>query len=183
MTNAVVDRVDFTNAKLDGAKFVNAVVTGEPHQQGGVHGASATVCPAGKAGCMHATGSLHCTGFGCPEQLLKHRGSMQNAVVPKPAPLCHPCRGAPAAVHRWTVHLLPDCLMLVCIARLCHVLQEVKLGCLLLVCMHAGTVFDGADLSESVWEDALIGNEDVKRLCSNPTLTGESRFQVGCRGK
>ncbi|KAF8069616.1 TL17 [Scenedesmus sp. PABB004] len=46
-----------------------------------------------------------------------------------------------------------------------------------------GTVFDGADLSESVWEDALIGNEDVKRLCSNPTLTGESRFQVGCRGK
>jgi hypothetical protein len=27
------------------------------------------------------------------------------------------------------------------------------------------------------------GNEDVKRLCSNPTLTGESRFQVGCRGK
>jgi hypothetical protein len=27
------------------------------------------------------------------------------------------------------------------------------------------------------------GNEDVKRLCSNPTLTGESRFQVGCRSK
>eukprot|EP00882_Tetradesmus_deserticola_P002524 GHRQ01002687.1.p1 GENE.GHRQ01002687.1~~GHRQ01002687.1.p1 ORF type:complete len:217 (+),score=91.17 GHRQ01002687.1:193-843(+) len=46
-----------------------------------------------------------------------------------------------------------------------------------------GTTFEGADLSESVWEDALIGNEDVKRLCTNPTLTGESRFQVGCRGK
>uniref|UniRef100_A0A383V1S1 Thylakoid lumenal 17.4 kDa protein, chloroplastic n=1 Tax=Tetradesmus obliquus TaxID=3088 RepID=A0A383V1S1_TETOB len=46
-----------------------------------------------------------------------------------------------------------------------------------------GTTFDGADLTGSVWEDALIGNEDVKRLCSNPTLTGESRFQVGCRGK
>lgn len=45
-----------------------------------------------------------------------------------------------------------------------------------------GTTFDGADLTGSVWEDALIGNEDVKRLCSNPTLTGESRFQVGCRG-
>lgn len=28
MTNAVVDRVDFSNAKLKGAKFVNAVVTG-----------------------------------------------------------------------------------------------------------------------------------------------------------
>jgi hypothetical protein len=47
----------------------------------------------------------------------------------------------------------------------------------------AGTVFEGADLSETIWEDALIGNEDVKRLCGNPTLTGESRFQVGCRGK
>jgi uncharacterized protein YjbI with pentapeptide repeats len=28
MTNAVVDRVDFSRAKLKGAKFVNAVVTG-----------------------------------------------------------------------------------------------------------------------------------------------------------
>lgn len=28
MTNAVVDRVDFSNAKLKGAKFINAVVTG-----------------------------------------------------------------------------------------------------------------------------------------------------------
>jgi hypothetical protein len=46
-----------------------------------------------------------------------------------------------------------------------------------------GTTFEGADLTESVWEDALIGNEDVKRLCANPTLKGESRFQVGCRGK
>lgn len=46
-----------------------------------------------------------------------------------------------------------------------------------------GTLFEGADLTETIWEDALIGNEDVKRLCNNPTLTGESRFQVGCRGK
>jgi len=29
MTNAVVDRVDFSKAKLKGAKFVNAVVTGD----------------------------------------------------------------------------------------------------------------------------------------------------------
>jgi hypothetical protein len=34
-----------------------------------------------------------------------------------------------------------------------------------------------------VFEDALIGNEDAKRLCLNPTLVGESRGQVGCRGK
>lgn len=46
-----------------------------------------------------------------------------------------------------------------------------------------GTLFDGANLTDTVWEDALIGNEDVKRICSNPTLKGESRFQVGCRGK
>lgn len=46
-----------------------------------------------------------------------------------------------------------------------------------------GTLFEGADLSDTNWEDALIGNEDVKRLCSNPTLTGDSRLQVGCRGK
>jgi hypothetical protein len=32
-----------------------------------------------------------------------------------------------------------------------------------------------------VWEDALVGGEDVKRLCANPTLVGESRLQVGCR--
>lgn len=29
MTNAVVDRVDFSKAKLKGAKFINAVVTGK----------------------------------------------------------------------------------------------------------------------------------------------------------
>ena len=43
--------------------------------------------------------------------------------------------------------------------------------------------FDGADLTAAVFEDALIGNEDAKRLCLNPTLVGESRGQVGCRGK
>lgn len=26
-----------------------------------------------------------------------------------------------------------------------------------------------------------VGGEDVKRLCNNPTLVGESRMQVGCR--
>lgn len=43
MTNAVVDRVDFSRAKLKGAKFVNAVVTGAAQakrgagQQGKIH--------------------------------------------------------------------------------------------------------------------------------------------------
>ena len=45
-----------------------------------------------------------------------------------------------------------------------------------------GCTYVGADLSGANFEDALIGNEDAKRLCQNPTLTGESRDQVGCRG-
>ncbi|GBF99568.1 hypothetical protein Rsub_12193 [Raphidocelis subcapitata] len=44
-----------------------------------------------------------------------------------------------------------------------------------------GATFDGADLSETNFEDALVGSQDATRLCANPTLTGESRDQVGCR--
>lgn len=46
-----------------------------------------------------------------------------------------------------------------------------------------GATFQGANLENATFEDALIGNEDAKRLCNNPTLKGESRAQVGCRGK
>ncbi len=42
-----------------------------------------------------------------------------------------------------------------------------------------GATFAGADLAGSVWEDALIGSQDVGKLCENPTLTGDSRMQVG----
>lgn len=44
-----------------------------------------------------------------------------------------------------------------------------------------GTIFEGVNLADANFEDAVIGNEDAKRLCANPTLTGESRAQVGCR--
>lgn len=44
-----------------------------------------------------------------------------------------------------------------------------------------GVTFEGADLSDAIFDDALIGNEDAKRLCANPTLKGESRAGVGCR--
>ncbi|PNH09429.1 Thylakoid lumenal 17 protein, chloroplastic [Tetrabaena socialis] len=44
-----------------------------------------------------------------------------------------------------------------------------------------GAQFLGAQLDGSIWEDALIGSQDVGKLCENPTLTGESRMQVGCR--
>eukprot|EP00887_Chlorella_sp_A99_P001033 scaffold14.g1033.t1 len=44
-----------------------------------------------------------------------------------------------------------------------------------------GSTFEGANLKDAVFENAVIGSEDAKRLCANPTLTGESREQVGCR--
>jgi uncharacterized protein YjbI with pentapeptide repeats len=44
-----------------------------------------------------------------------------------------------------------------------------------------GASFTGTDLTETSWEDALIGSQDAKKLCENPTLVGESRMQVGCR--
>ena len=44
-----------------------------------------------------------------------------------------------------------------------------------------GVTFTDADLTDAVFEDALIGKEDAKRLCSNKTLLGEGRLQVGCR--
>ncbi|KAL4854227.1 Thylakoid lumenal 17 [Chlorella vulgaris] len=43
-----------------------------------------------------------------------------------------------------------------------------------------GTTFKGANLAGADFEDALIGSEDAKRLCANPTLLGDSRDQVGC---
>ncbi|KAI8104797.1 hypothetical protein M9434_003349 [Picochlorum sp. BPE23] len=46
-----------------------------------------------------------------------------------------------------------------------------------------GATFDGANLDGADFEDALIGSEDAKRLCSNPTITAESKDQIGCRGK
>ena len=47
-------------------------------------------------------------------------------------------------------------------------------------------VITGADFTDTIltdtnFEDALIGGEDVKRMCRNPTLVDESRLGVGCR--
>lgn len=44
-----------------------------------------------------------------------------------------------------------------------------------------GANFDNANLENVDFEDALIGIEDIKRLCQNITLVGDSRLQVGCR--
>uniref|UniRef100_A0A061RH87 Uncharacterized protein n=2 Tax=Tetraselmis sp. GSL018 TaxID=582737 RepID=A0A061RH87_9CHLO len=42
-------------------------------------------------------------------------------------------------------------------------------------------VFTGANLEDANFEDVLIGSQDAKELCTNPTLKGEARIQVGCR--
>jgi uncharacterized protein YjbI with pentapeptide repeats len=44
-----------------------------------------------------------------------------------------------------------------------------------------GATFEGTNLTGAQFEEALIGKEDVKRLCDNPTLVNETRFQVGCK--
>lgn len=44
-----------------------------------------------------------------------------------------------------------------------------------------GATYEGTNLTGATFVDALIGKEDVKRLCENPTVQGETRFQVGCR--
>lgn len=44
-----------------------------------------------------------------------------------------------------------------------------------------GSTFDDADMTGAVFLDSLIGQEDLKRLCQNKTVVGETRFQVGCK--
>jgi len=44
-----------------------------------------------------------------------------------------------------------------------------------------GAKFDGANLDGATFEDALIGQEDYKQLCANPTVKGGTRVDIGCR--
>lgn len=44
-----------------------------------------------------------------------------------------------------------------------------------------GATYDNTTLTGATFEEALIGKEDVKRLCENPTLEGNTRFEVGCK--
>ena len=44
-----------------------------------------------------------------------------------------------------------------------------------------GVSFEEVDLTNADFTDALIGKEDAKRLCENPTVKDETRMQVGCR--
>ena len=44
-----------------------------------------------------------------------------------------------------------------------------------------GAEFEGADRSGAKFEDTLVGQEDLKRICGNATLEDEQRMQLGCR--
>ena len=44
-----------------------------------------------------------------------------------------------------------------------------------------GSSFVDVDLTDATFEDANVGQEDAKRLCANPTVVGQTRFEVGCR--
>mgnify|MGYP006289250625 CR=1 FL=1 len=44
-----------------------------------------------------------------------------------------------------------------------------------------GANFNGADLTGVNFEDALVSQQDQKRLCANDSLVGDSRDQIGCR--
>mmetsp|Transcript_34385 Transcript_34385/g.83203 ORF Transcript_34385/g.83203 Transcript_34385/m.83203 type:complete len:232 (+) Transcript_34385:130-825(+) len=43
-----------------------------------------------------------------------------------------------------------------------------------------GASFDGANLSGTTFEDSVIGSQDLKRLCANPTLPKEVAEELGC---
>jgi len=44
-----------------------------------------------------------------------------------------------------------------------------------------GASFENADMTGADFESSTIGQEDVKRLCTNPTVVDETRFSLGCR--
>mmetsp|Transcript_4510 Transcript_4510/g.10559 ORF Transcript_4510/g.10559 Transcript_4510/m.10559 type:complete len:228 (-) Transcript_4510:382-1065(-) len=54
-------------------------------------------------------------------------------------------------------------------------------GAILENAVITGTNFAGADLTGVNFEDVLVSQQDQKRICSNETLQGESREQIGCR--
>jgi hypothetical protein len=45
----------------------------------------------------------------------------------------------------------------------------------------SGSTFNGANLEGASFEDALIGYVDIKNLCTNPTLSGTNRDELGCK--
>ena len=143
LTNAVVDRVDFTKANLSGAKLVNAVVTGATFE--GANG------PAGRwVEGAQGRGHMHALPW------CSHRCASSARM-----PCVHPA--LPVTRGQRSVYVL------------------IGQRWLFAASSHLPLPPPGADLTGAIFEDALIGSQDAKGLCANPTLQGESRDQVGCR--
>ncbi|CAO2821339.1 unnamed protein product [Amaranthus hypochondriacus] len=45
----------------------------------------------------------------------------------------------------------------------------------------SGSTFDEANLQDVVFEDTIIGYIDLQKLCTNTTISEESRIELGCR--
>ncbi len=162
MTNGIIDRVDFTNATFKGAKFVNAVITGtifegadlsETNFEDAVIGERCAAVPAARGWDVGRWPG------GGAARTARGGGTVNvRSVLACPGGMtmgvCRQQRCGPsslASVWMWKAS--------VCILQVCS---------LLLIPAFAAPC-------------RAAGGEDVKRLCNNPTLTGESRYQVGCR--
>ena len=44
----------------------------------------------------------------------------------------------------------------------------------------SGSTFSGADLTDVKWDDVIISDQDVKKVCTNESLVGLSRATLGC---
>jgi len=44
----------------------------------------------------------------------------------------------------------------------------------------SGSTFSGADLTDVKWDDVIISDQDVKKVCTNESLVGFSRASLGC---
>ena len=47
--------------------------------------------------------------------------------------------------------------------------------------VFTGVGVEGSDFTDARFEDALIGSQDAKFLCENPTVKGDARLDIGCR--
>ncbi|KAB2021163.1 hypothetical protein ES319_D07G120200v1 [Gossypium barbadense] len=45
----------------------------------------------------------------------------------------------------------------------------------------SGSTFDNAQLEDAVFEDTIIGDIDLQKLCTNTSISAEGRVELGCR--
>jgi hypothetical protein len=166
LTNAVIDRVVFDKADLSGAKLHNAVVTGSTFEVRARRGGGEERSE-GRAGGRRRRRRRRRAGSG-----RRRLAALARPPFSRPR---FPTRTASAHLVQARSHgpLQPTAT-----TRQHYTTKNKNQN----QNPPQNQPKQGATLTGTDWEDALIGSEDVKRLCLNPTLTGESRFQVGCRG-